>query len=284
MITRRQKREKEHPPDDETEEPKAVGQKGGERAVIKKKPRKLKLAVNSDAPDISALKLTKAIRISTILDDLIPETPIPLDHSDAFTLLVAVVLSAQSTDKKVNEITPSLFELASSPEAMAQAQVSDIQRIIKPIGLAPQKAKAIHGLSKMIVEEFKGLVPNTFEDLERLPGVGHKTASVIMAQVWDIPAFPVDTHIHRLATRWGLSSGKSVEETEACLKQIFPQERWKTVHLQIVYFGRQYCPAIGHNLDLCPICSWCASPQMKMKEHKRSTPKTQDKLLIENGQ
>mmetsp|Transcript_21911 Transcript_21911/g.36733 ORF Transcript_21911/g.36733 Transcript_21911/m.36733 type:complete len:200 (+) Transcript_21911:194-793(+) len=160
MITRRQKREKEHPPDDETEEPKAVGQKGGERAVIKKKPRKLKLAVNSDAPDISALKLTKAIRISTILDDLIPETPIPLDHSDAFTLLVAVVLSAQSTDKKVNEITPSLFELASSPEAMAQAQVSDIQRIIKPIGLAPQKAKAIHGLSKMIVEEFKGLVCN----------------------------------------------------------------------------------------------------------------------------
>lgn len=201
----------------------------------------------------------KAARIHTILDQLYPDAPIPLQHSDPFTLLVAVVLSAQCTDARVNLVTPRLFERASTPAAMAKLTQKDILGLIRSCGLAPAKSKAIKALSEQIVAEHRGGVPSNFAALEALPGVGHKTASVVMAQAFGEPAFPVDTHIHRLAARWGLSDGSSVKRTERDLKRLFPRESWNALHLQIIYFGRQYCPARGHDLSKCPICSWAAT-------------------------
>lgn len=201
----------------------------------------------------------KAGRIAAILDELHPSVPIPLDHADPFTLLVAVVLSAQTTDKKVNEVTPALFAAAPTPDAMAALGAPRIHAFIRQLGLAPQKAKALAGLSRMLVDAHEGHVPRSFDALEALPGVGHKTASVVMAQAFGVPAFPVDTHIHRLAARWGLSDGSSVARTERDLKAVFPRERWNTLHLQIIYFGRAHCPARYHDLAACPICAWAAS-------------------------
>ena len=197
----------------------------------------------------------KAADIQAILNQLYPETPIPLKHRDAYTLLVAVLLSAQCTDERVNQITPGLFARADNPYKMADTPVEEIREIIKPCGLSPAKSKAISNLSKIIVEKHGGQVPESFEALEALPGVGHKTASVVMSQAFGHPAFPVDTHIHRLAARWGLSTGKNVEQTEHDLKTIFPEETWNKLHLQIIYFGRQYCQARGHKVEVCPICS-----------------------------
>ncbi len=211
----------------------------------------------------------KASRIAEILDRLYPQPPIPLDHRDPYTLLVSVLLSAQCTDVKVNQITPVLFARASNPQDMARLDVREIRRIIRPCGLSPAKSKAIKELSQILVERHGGQVPKTFEELEALPGVGHKTASVVMAQAFGIPAFPVDTHIHRLAARWGLSNGSSVARTERDLKAIFPEERWNALHLQIIYFGREHCPARGHDLASCPICSWAASKKRIREESRR---------------
>ncbi|MEM8930101.1 MAG: endonuclease III [Acidobacteriota bacterium] len=207
----------------------------------------------------------KADRIVPMLAELYPETPIPLDHTDPFTLLVAVLLSAQTTDKKVNEVTPALFERAPNPAAMAALDVETIRDLIRQIGLAPQKAKNLKRLSEMLIED-GGEVPRTFEGLEALPGVGHKTASVVMSQAFGVPAFPVDTHIHRLAARWGLSDGKNVEKTERDLKKVFARELWNTLHLQIIFFGREYCPARFHDLDACPICSWASTKKRRRDE------------------
>lgn len=204
-------------------------------------------------------KREKADRIAAILDDLFPMPDIPLDHVDPFTLLVAVVLSAQTTDARVNLVTPGLFALASTPQAMARLSVEQILETIRTCGLAPGKAKNLKRLSELLVEKHGGRVPADMEALEALPGVGHKTASVVMAQAFGVPAFPVDTHIHRLAARWKLSNGRSVEQTERDLKKLFPEESWGKVHLQIIYFGRKYCPALRHDQDGCPICSWAAS-------------------------
>ncbi len=215
----------------------------------------------------------KAARIATILNDLYPDPPIPLIHEDPYTLLISVLLSAQTTDKKVNEVVPTLFALASTPAAMGDLDVATILETIRQIGLAPTKAKNIRALSRLLVERHGGEVPADFAALEALPGVGHKTASVVMAQGFGVPAFPVDTHIHRLAARWGLSSGKNVVTTEADLKVVFSRDTWNKVHLQIVYFGREYCPARRHDLDACPICSWAASAKRKAEEHARDTPK-----------
>lgn len=201
-----------------------------------------------------------------ILDELHPEVPIPLDHVDPFTLLVAVALSAQTTDKKVNQVTPALFELAPDPWRMAALPVETIQQTIREVGLAPSKAKNLKRMSELLVERHGGEVPRTFEELEALPGVGHKTASVVMAQAFGVPAFPVDTHIHRLASRWGLSNGSNVERTERDLKKAFPRDSWNRLHLQIIYFGREHCPARGHDLATCPICSWAASAARKSAE------------------
>jgi endonuclease-3 len=200
-------------------------------------------------------KQEKVKNIASILDELFPFPPIPLSHQDPFTLLVAVVLSAQCTDERVNKVTPLLFNKAPDVFKMVQLPVSEIEAIIKPCGLSPAKSKAISGLSKLIIEKHGGHVPETFDELEALPGVGHKTASVVMSQAFGLPAFPVDTHIHRLAYRWGLSSGKNVTQTEADLKRLFPMETWNKLHLQIIYFGRKYCPARGHDPASCPICS-----------------------------
>ena len=188
------------------------------------------------------------------LAELYPETPVPLDHRDPFTLLVAVLLSAQCTDKRVNLVTPPLWALADSPGKMARVPVAEIQRIIRPCGLSPQKAKAIAGLSRILVEQHGGQVPRTFEDLEALPGVGHKTASVVMAQAFGVPAFPVDTHIHRLAQRWKLSSGRNVVQTEADLKKLFPREHWNALHLRIIFYGREHCTAHSCDGTTCEIC------------------------------
>ena len=192
--------------------------------------------------------------ISQTLERLYPETPVPLDHKDPFTLLVAVLLSAQCTDERVNKITPDLFETADNPFDMAQVPVDDIREIIKPCGLSPFKSKAISGLSQILVEKYNGEVPQSFEELEALPGVGHKTASVVMSQAFGVPAFPVDTHIHRLAERWKLSSGKNVDQTEKDLKRLFPKETWNKLHLQIIFYGREFCPARGHQIENCLIC------------------------------
>jgi endonuclease-3 len=201
----------------------------------------------------------KARRIAETLMRLYPTVPIPLDHTDPFTLLVAVLLSAQTTDKKVNQVTPALFAEAGTPEAMAALPVERIHQLIREVGLAPQKAKNLSGLAKKLVAEHGGAVPRTFEALEALPGVGHKTASVVMAQAFGVPTFPVDTHILRLAGRWGLSDGTSVERTEADLKKTFPESEWNDLHLRIIYFGREHCPALRHDTTQCPICSWAGT-------------------------
>ncbi len=200
-------------------------------------------------------KKQKAKKIAEKLEELYPKTPIPLDHQDPFTLLVAVLLSAQCTDVRVNQVTPHLFALADNPYDMSEVPVEDIENIIRPCGLAPRKSKAISKLSSILIDKHSGKVPQTFEDLEALPGVGHKTASVVMSQAFGFPAFPVDTHIHRLAKRWGLSNGKNVVQTEKDLKALFPKDSWNKLHLQIIFFGREYCPARGHNADSCLICS-----------------------------
>jgi endonuclease-3 len=195
------------------------------------------------------------------LQTLYPETPIPLDHRDPYTLLIAVVLSAQCTDRRVNQITPALFALADTPEKMATVPVEAIQDIIRPCGLSPRKSQAISQLSRILVEQHGGQVPADFAALEALPGVGHKTASVVMAQAFGVPAFPVDTHIHRLARRWKLSSGKNVEQTEADLKKLFPRNEWNRLHLQIIFYGRQHCSARGCDGNTCPLCRELNSPQ-----------------------
>ena len=200
-------------------------------------------------------KQEKAAFVAAKLAELYPTTSIPLDHVDPYTLLVAVVLSAQCTDKKVNEITPLLFARARTPQDMVKLSVEEIREIIRPCGLSPMKSKGIHGLSRMILEEHGGEVPADMAALEAMPGVGHKTASVVMVQAFGVPAFPVDTHIHRLAWRWTLSTGKTVERTEEDLKKLFPREQWADLHLQIIYFGREHCPAKGHDPKACPICS-----------------------------
>jgi len=192
--------------------------------------------------------------IADTLERLFPETPVPLNHSDAYTLLIAVLLSAQCTDERVNQITPALFARANNPYDMVKLSVEEIREIIKPCGLSPAKSKAIWGLSDILINQHKGEVPESFEELEALPGVGHKTASVVMSQAFGQPAFPVDTHIHRLAQRWKLTNGKNVAQTEKDLKRLFPRETWNKLHLQIIFFGRKYCPARGHKVEECPIC------------------------------
>ena len=200
-------------------------------------------------------KKEKATFVQNKLEDLYPTTPIPLEHKDPYTLLVAVLLSAQCTDKRVNQVTPELFELASDPFTMAKQDQPQVQSIIRPCGLSGNKSKAIVGLSEILMNKHKGEVPQNFEDLEALPGVGHKTASVVMSQAFGFPAFPVDTHIHRLIYRWGLSTGKNVVITEKDCKRLFLEQSWNKLHLQIIYFGREYCPARGHDPNECPICS-----------------------------
>ena len=213
----------------------------------------------------------KADRIGKILDAKFPMPPIPLAHEDPYTLLIAVVLSAQCTDERVNQVTPKLFALASDPAAMTRLTVPQIRAIILPCGLSPAKSKNIHALSRLLVEKHGGQVPKSFEELEALPGVGHKTASVVMSHAFGVPAFPVDTHIHRLAERWGLSSGRNVVETERDLKALFPESEWIRRHLQIIYFGRSYCPARSHDFAACPICSWAASQAHAKRERARAT-------------
>lgn len=201
-------------------------------------------------------KKEKGEKIRLILADLYPTPAIPLQHSSPYTLLIAVLLSAQCTDARVNTITPKLFGLADTPEKMIELDVKTIENIIRPCGLAPRKSKAIWQLSQLLIENHQGVVPASFEDLESLPGVGHKTASVVMTQAFNQAAFPVDTHIHRCAKRWGLSSGKNVKTTEQDLKRIFPKKYWNLLHLQIIYFAREFCTARGHHSESCPICSW----------------------------
>jgi endonuclease-3 len=208
----------------------------------------------------------KAVRIAAILDEHFPEPAIPLAHDDPFTLLVAVLLSAQCTDVRVNQVTPALFARARTPSAMAKLPVAVIREHIRPCGLSPQKAKAIAGLSRILADEHGGVVPRDLDALERLPGVGHKTASVVLAQAFGVPTFPVDTHIHRCAARWGLSSGRSVVQTERDLKRAFPHEQWNKLHLQIIWFGRTSCPALRHVPERCPICAWAMTAVRRRAE------------------
>ena len=209
----------------------------------------------------------KATIIGKTLDELYPKTPIPLDHDSSYTLLVAVMLSAQTTDKKVNEVTPKLFSIANTPEKMAELSTDTIQKIIKEIGLAPTKAKNLHKMALQLIDG--GGVKQDWDYLESLAGVGHKTASVVMSQWYGVPAFPVDTHIHRLAYRWGLSNGKNVEKTELDLKKIWTEDQWNRRHLQIIFFGREHCPARNHSLKDCLICSWAASKKEIREEAKK---------------
>ena len=211
----------------------------------------------------------KAERIVTMLEELYPETPVPLDHTNNFELLVAVLMSAQTTDLKVNQVTPALFAKANTPELMAQLPVETILNDIRQVGLTPTKAKNIRRLSELLIERHDGVVPDSFEALEALPGVGHKTAGVVLAQAFGIPAFPIDTHIHRLAARWSLSNGTTVERTERDLKAVFPKHLWNKLHLQIIFFGREYCPARHHDLTTCPICSWAATKKRIAEEARR---------------
>ena len=209
---------------------------------------------------------TKAEKVKFIiktLDDLYSIPPIPLKHADPYTLLIAVILSAQCTDKRVNEVAPKLFAGADSPRKMIKLSIKQIENIIRPCGLGPAKSKAIYNLSGMLLAKHRGKVPCTFEELEELPGVGHKSASVVMSHAFGKPAFPVDTHIHRLMYRWGLSSGKNVERTEKDCKRLFPERLWERLHLQIIYFGREHCPARGHDLSQCPICSKAGRKNLK---------------------
>lgn len=211
----------------------------------------------------------KASKILVMLEELYPETPVPLDNDSPFQLLIAVLMSAQTTDKKVNQVTPELFRRGPDAKKMSELSPEDIQGIIREVGLAPTKARNISKLSKMLCELYDGEVPQTFEQLEDLPGVGHKTAGVVMAQSFGVPAFPIDTHIHRLAARWGLSNGTNVVKTEKDLKALFPRESWNKLHLQIIFFGREYCPARNHDLTTCPICSWTATKKRIAEERRR---------------
>jgi len=216
------------------------------------------------------LKAERAAYILERLQELYPQTPVPLDHSDPFTLLVAVLLSAQCTDERVNQVTPALFALADNPVDMAALGVDEIRDIIRPCGLSPQKSKAIKRLSEILLEEHGGLVPADMDALERLPGVGHKTASVVMAQAFGVPAFPVDTHIHRLAQRWGLSSGKNVVQTEKDLKRLFPEDYWNRLHLQIIFYGREFCTARGCDGRTCEICTTCFPDRKHPKKTRKA--------------
>ena len=215
-------------------------------------------------------KQERADLIRIRLGVLYPDPPIPLDHFDTYSLLISVLLSAQCTDKKVNEVTPALFKKASTPRKMSRLSIAQIQALIRQCGLAPQKAKAIHGLSNILVEQYQSQVPMTFEELESLPGVGHKTASVVMAQAFGYPAFPVDTHIHRLAQRWGLTNGKNVAQTEADLKKLFPKNSWNDLHLQIIFYGREYCTARGCDGTKCEICRLVYPRRKKPVEVKKA--------------
>jgi endonuclease-3 len=205
-------------------------------------------------------KKKRAQHIQDILHRLFPDPEIPLQHQDPYTLLIAVVLSAQNTDRKVNRVTPALFAKASTPQQMLALSIEEIAKVIKPCGLSNIKAKSIWNLSKILVEQYKGRVPNSLLALEKLPGVGHKTASVVLSQGFGKPAFPVDTHIHRCAKRWLLSRAKNVEETEKDLKRLFPKKSWNKLHLQMIYFAREYCPSRGHKKEACPICQWIDKP------------------------
>ena len=216
------------------------------------------------------LKRDRADFILSRLRELYPEPPIPLDHSDPYTLLVAVLLSAQCTDERVNQVTPGLFERARTPQAMAEVAVEEIRQIIRPCGLSPQKSKAIAGLSRILIEEHQGEVPSDMEALERLPGVGHKTASVVMAQAFGVPSFPVDTHIHRLSQRWGLTSGKNVVQTERDLKRLFPEESWNCLHLQMIFYGREFCTARGCDGRVCEICRTCYPDRKHPKRTRKA--------------
>ena len=220
------------------------------------------------------LKAEKTRRILTKLETLYPETPIPLDHDSPFTLLIAVLLSAQTTDKKVNEVTPDLWAQFPTMERLAVADPDDVRQVIRQIGLAPTKSRNIVRLAQQLLEEHDGVVPASFEALEALPGVGHKTAGVVMAQAFGVPAFPVDTHIHRLAYRWGLSSGKNVVQTERDLKRLFPEESWNGLHLRIIFFGREHCPARHHDWEKCPICSWAGVKSRLRPATKPRAPST----------
>lgn len=215
-------------------------------------------------------KLQRADYILHKLAELYPETPVPLDHKDPYTLLVAVLLSAQCTDLRVNQVTPNLFALADNPFQMKDQDIDDIYNIIRPCGLAPQKSRAIKKLSEILVDEFEGVVPETMEELERLPGVGHKTAGVVVSQAFGQPAFPVDTHIHRLAQRWGLTNGKSVAQTEKDLKRLFPVDSWNDLHLQIIFYGREFCTARGCDGRQCEICSTCYPDRQRPKLTKKA--------------
>ena len=215
----------------------------------------------------------KAKRIQKMLEELYPEIPVPLDHETPFQLLIAVLMSAQTTDLKVNQVTPELFKQGPTPEKMASLEVAHIQSMIREVGLAPTKAKNIKRLSELLLERHDGEIPSTFEELEDLPGVGHKTAGVVLAQAFGIPAFPIDTHIHRLAARWGLSNGRNVDQTEKDLKAVFPKNAWNDLHLQIIFFGREYCPARYHDLSQCPICSWAATKKRIAEEAKMNRKK-----------
>ena len=214
-------------------------------------------------------RVDKAERIRAQLEALYPTTPIPLDHTDSFSLLISVLLSAQTTDKKVNEVTPGLWARYPTVPDLAAADPAEVRQIIREIGLAPTKARNVVGLAQQLIALHDGEVPESFEALEALPGVGHKTASVVMSQAFGVPAFAVDTHIHRLAWRWGLSSGKNVVQTEKDLKKVFPRESWNGLHLRIIYFGREYCPARHHDWDECPICSWAGAKSRQAAEARR---------------
>ena len=226
--------------------------------------------MNAGEPGRNLLKAERVDFILRRLDELYPTQPIPLDHKDPYTLLVAVLLSAQCTDERVNQVTPALFALADNPFDMAKQSVEAIREIIRPCGLSPQKSKAINRLSEILVEQYNGEVPQDMDALEELPGVGHKTASVVMSQAFGVPAFPVDTHIHRLAQRWGLSSGKSVAQTEKDLKRLFPKDRWNALHLQIIYYGREYCSARGCDGTVCEICRHCFPARRHPKKTRKA--------------
>lgn len=216
------------------------------------------------------LKKERAAFVLEKLHQLYPETPIPLDHADPYTLLVAVLLSAQCTDERVNQVTPALFAQAGNPADMARQPVEKVKEIIRPCGLSPQKSKAIVTLSKILLEKHNGQVPGNYADLEALPGVGHKTASVVMSQAFGHPAFPVDTHIHRLAQRWGLTNGQSVAQTEKDLKRLFPKDKWNALHLQIIYYGREFCSARGCDGTVCEICTTCYPNRKKPFKAKKA--------------
>lgn len=219
---------------------------------------------------LASSKKLRAEYIAQKLEELFPETPVPLDHTDAYTLLLAVLLSAQCTDERVNQVTPKLFARADNPHDMIKLSIAEIENIVRPCGLGPRKASAIWHLSKILIDQHGGEVPADMIELEKLPGVGHKTASVVMAQAFGVPAFPVDTHIHRLAQQWQLTSGKSVEQTETDLKRLFPKELWNKLHLQIIFYGRAFCQARGCNGLRCDMCQTCFPDRKRPREYKKS--------------